>query len=107
MPLAVVACRAAELGQAIPHFKDSFAATAAVHFRGWPPVSKIVSARSYSTFLHWFLIFRRFLRLAQRGPREMQAAARSVGLHVRSPHDGCDKKRRVSHENGYNIIGGG
>jgi hypothetical protein len=36
MPLAVVACRAAELGQAIPHFKDSFAATAAAHFRGWP-----------------------------------------------------------------------
>jgi hypothetical protein len=103
-------CRAAELGQPIPHFKDSFAATAAAHFRGWPPVSKIVSARSYSTFLHWFLIFRRFLRLAQRGTREMarnRLGPAALALQVCSPHDGCDKKRRVSHENGYNIIGGG
>jgi hypothetical protein len=70
----------------------------------------IVSARSYSTFLHWFLIFRRFLRLAQRGTREMarnRLGPAALALQVCSPHDGCDKKRRVSHENGYNIIGGG
>jgi hypothetical protein len=60
--------------------------------------------------LHWFLIFRRFLGLAQRGTREMarnRLGPAALALQVCSPHDGCDKKRRVTHENGYNIIGGG
>jgi hypothetical protein len=99
------------LGQPIPHFKDSFAATATAHLRGWPPVSKKIVRRStHSTFSHWFLIFGRFLRLAQRGTREMarnRLGPAALALQVCSPHDGCDKKRRVSHENGYNIIGGG